>query len=67
MIAVLIGIVVLLYMAGDAGRTSFPAAKPKQGWRDRCNGDCENCPPHYGYNHPRGCEFGGNRCSGSMD
>ena len=42
----------------------------------RCNGDCANCPPHYGYrygrwyyghNHMYGCEFGGNRGSGRMD
>lgn len=42
----------------------------------RCNGDCANCPPHYGYrygrwyyghNHVYGCEFGGNRGSGEMD
>lgn len=35
----------------------------------KCNGDCANCPPHYGYRHGRwyyghhhshGCEFGGN-------
>ena len=42
----------------------------------RCNGDCANCPPHYGYRygrwyyghgHVHGCEFGGNKCSGNMD
>ena len=42
----------------------------------RCNGDCAKCPPHYGYrygrwyyghDHVHGCEFGGNRGSGSMD
>ena len=42
----------------------------------RCNGDCANCPPHYGYrygrwyyghNHMYGCEFGGNSGSGGMD
>ena len=42
----------------------------------RCNGDCANCPPHYGYrygrwyyghNHVYGCEFGGNSGSGGMD
>ena len=36
----------------------------------RCDGDCANCPPHYGYRHGRwyyghhhqhGCEFGGNK------
>lgn len=42
----------------------------------KCNGDCANCPPHYGYrygrwyyghDHVHGCEFGGNRGSGKMD
>lgn len=42
----------------------------------RCDGDCANCPPHYGYrygrwyyghDHIHGCEFGGNRGSGSRD
>ena len=41
----------------------------------RCNGNCSQCPPHYGYrygrwyfghDHAYGCEFGGNKCSGSM-
>lgn len=36
----------------------------------KCNGDCANCPPHYGYrygrwyyghHHQYGCEFGGNK------
>lgn len=40
------------------------------GGKKQCNGDCENCPPHYGYrygrwyyghHHNRGCEFGGNK------
>jgi hypothetical protein len=42
----------------------------------RCDGDCANCPPHYGYrygrwyyghDHAHGCEFGGNKGSGSRD
>ena len=42
----------------------------------RCNGDCAHCQPHYGYrygrwyyghDHVHGCEFGGNKGSGSMD
>lgn len=42
----------------------------------RCNGDCANCPPHYGYRHGRwyygkghqyGCEFGGNKGDGSLN
>lgn len=43
--------------------------QPKQ-HNGRCNGDCANCPPHYGYrygrwyyghHHNHGCEFGGNK------
>ena len=39
----------------------------------RCDGDCMNCPSHYGYRHGRwyygkghmhGCQFGGNRGDG---
>ena len=42
----------------------------------KCNGDCANCPPHYGYrygrwyyghSHTEGCVFGGNSCSGGRD
>lgn len=42
----------------------------------QCNGDCANCPAHYGYrygrwyyghHHTHGCEFGGNKGSGGMD
>lgn len=42
----------------------------------KCNGDCSNCPAHYGYrygrwyyghHHTHGCEFGGNKGSGGMD
>lgn len=41
----------------------------------RCNGDCANCPPHYGYrygkwyyghDHTHGCEFGGNKGGGGL-
>ena len=41
----------------------------------RCNGDCQNCPPHYGYRygrwyygkgHVRGCQFGGNKGGRSL-
>ena len=43
--------------------------KPKPKDTGRCNGDCDNCPPHYGYRygrwyyghgHQSGCERGGN-------
>lgn len=42
----------------------------------KCDGDCDNCPPHYGYRHGRwyyghnhieGCVFGGNKGSGGRD
>lgn len=44
--------------------------------KDIVMGDCTNCLPHsgyrycrwyYGHDHVRGCEFGGNKDSGSMD
>ena len=47
-----------------------------EGRGGRCTGDCENCPPHYGYRYGRwyfghghmyGCEFGGNKGRGDMD
>ena len=40
-----------------------------------CDGDCANCPPHYGYRYGRwyygkghqyGCEFGGNKGDGRL-
>lgn len=40
-----------------------------------CDGDCANCPPHYGYRYGRwyygkghqyGCELGGNKGDGSL-
>ncbi len=42
----------------------------------RCDHDCANCPPHYGYRygrwyyghgHTEGCEFGGNKGDGGAD
>ena len=42
---------------------------------ERCDGDCENCPAHYGYrygrwyyghNHTHGCQRGGNRGDGNI-
>ena len=42
----------------------------------RCDGDCANCPPHYGYRygrwyygrcHQHGCQFGGNCGGGRYD
>ena len=51
-----------------------PKAKKKH--NGRCNGDCANCPPHYGYrygrwyygrHHQYGCQFGGNHGGGGLD
>ena len=50
-----------------------PAPKRHSG---KCDGDCANCPPHYGYrygrwyyghSHIHGCEFGGNKGDGGRD
>ena len=58
-----------------AGLGSVSKSSPKK-HNGRCNGDCANCPPHYGYrygrwyyghDHVHGCEFGGNKGSGNMD
>lgn len=63
----------LLAVLGAAGSIDNSS---QQRHNVRCNGDCANCPPHYGYrygrwyyghDHVHGCEFGGNRSSGSMD
>lgn len=60
----------LFYMEGEINKSN------RKKHNGRCNGDCANCPPHYGYRHDRwyyghdhvhGCEFGGNKGSGSMD
>jgi hypothetical protein len=59
--------------AGASAGVSLAQGRRHNG---RCNGDCANCPPHYGYrygrwyyghDHVHGCEFGGNKGSGSMD
>ncbi|MBQ2734562.1 MAG: hypothetical protein IJF33_01885 [Clostridia bacterium] len=48
----------------------------KKKHRGHCNGDCANCPSHYGYRYGRwyyghghnyGCEFGGNKGGGGKD
>lgn len=50
--------------------------KPQKWYNGRCNGDCANCPPHYGYrygrwyfgrHHHHGCQFGGNHGGGGLD
>lgn len=61
------------YFEEDDEQLIFEVPKKHNG---RCDGDCANCPSHYGYrygrwyyghDHVEGCEFGGNRCSGSRD
>lgn len=63
----------LFAVLGAAGSIDNSSQQRHNG---RCNGDCANCPPHYGYrygrwyyghDHIHGCEFGGNKGSGSMD
>ena len=52
------------------------SASQKKKHTGKCDGDCANCPPHYGYrygrwyyghDHIEGCVFGGNKESGSKD
>ena len=52
--------------------TATKLSKPKK-HSGKCDGDCANCPPHYGYRHGRwyyghshieGCVFGGNKGDG---
>lgn len=59
-----------------AGASAGASSNQGRRHNGRCNGDCANCPPHYGYrygrwyyghNHVHGCEFGGNKGSGSRD
>lgn len=59
-----------------AALTGVSLADRTRSQERRCNGDCANCPPHYGYRHGRwyygkghqyGCEFGGNKGDGSLD
>ena len=51
-------------------------SSPKKKHSGKCEGDCANCPPHYGYrygrwyyghSHSEGCVFGGNKCNGGRD
>ena len=54
---------------------SLASGSKKKPHNGKCNGDCANCPPHYGYRygrwyyghgHVRGCVFGGNKGDGSL-
>ena len=58
------------FMAG-----SSLADQSKEEHTGHCDGDCANCPPHYGYRYNRwyygkghqyGCEFGGNKGDGGQ-
>ena len=49
---------------------AFVASQIQKKHDGHCDGDCANCPPHYGYRYGRwyygkghqyGCEFGGNK------
>lgn len=51
------------------------AGRGKKKHDGHCDGDCANCPPHYGYRYGRwyygkghqyGCELGGNKGDGSL-
>ena len=61
---------------GEIAGVSMASGSNQHRHNGRCNGDCAHCPPHYGYrygrwyyghDHVHGCEFGGNKGSGSMD
>ena len=56
--------------------STLPTKQKKKKHTGRCDGDCANCPPHYGYRHGRwyyghshieGCVFGGNKGDGGRD
>ena len=66
------GTLAAIFAGASAGVSFYQGRRHNR----RCNGDCANCPPHYGYrygrwyygyDHVHGCEFGGNKGSGSMD
>ena len=66
------GTLAAIFAGASAGGSSAQGRRHNR----RCNGDCANCPPHsgyrygrwyYGHDHDHGCEFGGNKGSGSMD
>ena len=57
----------LFALFGANNNAGFAEAHKHNG---KCNGNCAECPPHYGYrygrwyyghNHNHGCEFGGNK------
>ena len=55
--------------SSSSGSSSWSLSSKKKKDTGHCDGDCANCPPHYGYRHGRwyyghghqhGCERGGN-------
>ncbi len=61
---------------GGIPESGFDSAKAPKKHPGKCDRNCAECPPHYGYrygrwyyghDHTHGCEFGGNRGSGQMD
>ena len=59
--------------SNDASSSFWSSSKKKD--TGRCDGDCANCPPHYGYrygrwyygkDHTEGCTRGGNRGGGGI-
>jgi len=89
LIIVLAAAVLVIACAGsthsekDSASKDDSCALPSQGTilggaehTHKCDGDCANWPPHYGYRYGRwyygryhswGCERGGNKGSGEMD
>lgn len=62
------------YPSSSESKDNWSTAKKKHS--GKCDGDCNNCPPHYGYrygrwyyghNHIEGCVFGGNKGGGGRD
>lgn len=67
-----LGILSFLGVLGAIADDSNTGKKKDKG---RCDGDCANCPPHYGYrygrwyyghDHTEGCTRGGNRDGGGI-
>ena len=65
----------LLFALAAFGNSGKKNKKGKK-HNGRCDGDCANCPPHYGYRYGRwyygrhhvwGCQFGGNHGGGGLN
>jgi hypothetical protein len=59
-----------------SGGYSSSSSNTRKRHNGHCDGDCANCPPHYGYRygrwyyghgHNHGCVFGGNKGGGGPD